>query len=85
MDQDMPHRISAPSRTAPGPRYSFVLKLVFIPKESSGAGSASDATISRPEWGMPQQLGTAWGGYKALSSLNLQSEAEHANMVLEHT
>lgn len=33
MEQDMPHRISAPSRDAPGPRYSLVWKLVFVPKD----------------------------------------------------
>jgi probable phosphoglycerate mutase len=69
MDQDMPHRISAPAKTAPGPRYSFVLKLVFVPKDTSQGlqedGRITAATISRVEWGLPQQLGNAWGGYES--------------------
>ena len=39
MDQDIAHRISAPARDAPGPRYSLVWKLVFWPKgEEAGDG-----------------------------------------------
>jgi hypothetical protein len=34
----MPHRISAPSARAPGPRYSLVWKLVFVPRGTPGGG-----------------------------------------------
>lgn len=54
MDQDMPHRINAPSQQAPGPRYSLVWKLVFYPK-----AEAKGFSISRPEWGSPLRLGSA--------------------------
>jgi probable phosphoglycerate mutase len=53
MDQDVTHRVSAPSQRANGkPRYSLVWKLLFIPR-------APDApcTIARPEWGTPLHFG----------------------------
>jgi hypothetical protein len=43
MDQDMPHRISSPSRIAPGPRYSLVWKLVLWPKGGGGGGGGGGA------------------------------------------
>jgi len=43
MDQDIVHRISAPSKTAPGPRYSLVWKLVFWPRDAPAAVSAAAA------------------------------------------
>ncbi|KXZ52552.1 hypothetical protein GPECTOR_9g596 [Gonium pectorale] len=40
LEQDLPHRISAPSREAPGPRYSLVWKLVLVPRQEAGVPSA---------------------------------------------
>lgn len=63
MDQDVAHRISAPSRQAPGPRYSLVWKLVLVPKATPGAGADDGTTtllsICRPEWGEPVRIGSA--------------------------
>ena len=50
MDQDVSHRLSAPSELAEGrPRYSLVWKLIFVPRKPGQI----PATISRPEWGPP--------------------------------
>ena len=54
MDQDVLHRVSAPSRSACVPRYSLVLKLCFYPKDPEARPS-----ILRPEWGEPIAFGTA--------------------------
>lgn len=54
MDQDVPHRISGPSKLAGCPRYSLVWKLVFCPKVRGASPS-----ISRPEWGPPTRFGSA--------------------------
>ena len=62
----MPHRISAPSRVAPGPRYSLVWKLVWVPREG-GQGparvqqerEAGYQSLCRPEWGEPVRIGSA--------------------------
>ena len=62
MDQDVLHRVSAPSRSARVPRYSLVLKLCFYPKDPEARPS-----ILRPEWGEPIAFGTA-GGRRAPSS-----------------
>jgi probable phosphoglycerate mutase len=75
MDQDMPHRISAPAKGTTGPRYSLVWKLVFFPRgqqrqeqeqqeEEEGAG----VFLARPEWGEPIRFGSAHAqqGVKAL-------------------
>ncbi len=72
MEQDMPHRISAPSRDAPGPRYSLVWKLVFVPKDRPAgqqqqgqqqghepAAAPPYQSICRPEWGEPVRIGSA--------------------------
>ena len=69
MDQDLLHRISAPSALASGrPRYSLVWKSVFIPKrdpllgldnENVQGGEATgqlQVMLSRPEWGKPMKL-----------------------------
>ncbi|CAG9463824.1 unnamed protein product [Pedinophyceae sp. YPF-701] len=54
MDQDVPHRVSAPSPVAGDvPRYSLVWKLVLLPHSTSRL-----TTLSRPEWGAPLQLGS---------------------------
>jgi hypothetical protein len=46
-DQDVPHRISAPSKAAEGrPRYSLVWKLVFFPKHGQPAQSPSSPSRS---------------------------------------
>ncbi len=55
MDQDVLHRVSAPSVLANGrPRYSLVWKLVFFPKHHCTQGS-----IARSEWGSPANIGSA--------------------------
>jgi len=48
MDQDVLHRISAPSREAPAPRYSVVWKLVFLPKKPNQTCSLALASWARP-------------------------------------
>ncbi|MEW5307344.1 MAG: hypothetical protein WDW36_009748 [Sanguina aurantia] len=54
MDQDVLHRLSAPSRLAQGrPRYSLVWKLVFLPL------GGAQPSIARPEWGPPTAFGSA--------------------------
>lgn len=54
MDQDVLHRLSAPSRLAQGqPRYSLVWKLVFLPL------GGAQPSIARPEWGSPTAFGSA--------------------------
>ncbi|KAI8463534.1 MAG: hypothetical protein J3K34DRAFT_142799 [Monoraphidium minutum] len=68
MDQDIAHRISAPSKAAPGPRYSLVWKLLLWPRDAAtGAGGGSGGGggargLSRPEWGPPQRIGSAAAG-----------------------
>ncbi len=68
MDQDMPHRISAPAKGVSSPRYSLVWKLVFYPKQdpdelaASGRDEQAGAKpvfLSRPEWGEPTRFGSA--------------------------
>jgi hypothetical protein len=75
MDQDVPHRISPPSRTAPGPRYSLVFKLVFWPHqgwgggEAAAAGAAGAAVAAGP--GAPAVSGLArpeWGPPQRIGS-----------------
>ena len=59
MDQDVTHRMTAPSKLANGkPRYSIVWKLLFIPKDPTITPS-----IARPEWGPPLQM----SGFKPAS------------------
>lgn len=57
MDQDVCHRISGPSRRAPGPRYSLVWKLVFVPRERG-----TFPTLARAPWGPPVRFGSAAPG-----------------------
>lgn len=52
MVQDVLHRASAPSASAPAPRYSLVWKLLFIPPE----GETTPPTLRRAEWGEPAQI-----------------------------
>jgi probable phosphoglycerate mutase len=66
MDQDMPHRISAPAKGTAGPRYSLVWKLVFFPREQQQQGEEEEEEeegegvfLSRPEWGEPIRFGSA--------------------------
>ena len=55
MDQDLLHRVSAPSPAAGRrPRYSLVWKLAFLPRAPGGA-----ACLARPAWGLPVSLGSA--------------------------
>ena len=66
MDQDVVHRVSAPSKAAGVPRYSLVLKLVFHPKAmipTTGKTAESEGFdgITRKEWGEPVLFGSAAG------------------------
>jgi probable phosphoglycerate mutase len=75
MDQDVVHRVSAPSKAAGVPRYSLVLKLVFHPKVTIPTNTNTDAAgnddddddfndldgITRKEWGEPVLFGSAAG------------------------
>ncbi|KAF6263406.1 hypothetical protein COO60DRAFT_1635230 [Scenedesmus sp. NREL 46B-D3] len=54
MDQDVVHRLSAPSHAAGRPRYSLVWKLVMLPKQPGGSCS-----LARPDWGPPTYFGSA--------------------------
>ena len=55
MDQDVLHRLSAPSKRAGGcPRYSLVWKLVFLPRQAG-----QRCCLARPEWGKPTDIGSA--------------------------
>lgn len=54
MDQDLLHRLSAPSTAAQRPRYSIVLKLLFHPRDMS-----RKCNLARPEWGRPAAFGSA--------------------------
>eukprot|EP00658_Telonema_sp_P-2_P006618 TRINITY_DN12501_c0_g1_i3.p1 TRINITY_DN12501_c0_g1~~TRINITY_DN12501_c0_g1_i3.p1 ORF type:complete len:385 (+),score=90.56 TRINITY_DN12501_c0_g1_i3:231-1385(+) len=47
MEQDMTHRICAPSAAAGRPRYSLVWKLVFLPKEKESAMSIQRAGLGK--------------------------------------
>jgi hypothetical protein len=54
MDQDLLHRISAPSSLAGvRPRYSLVWKSVFMPKLDPFLVGSKQVLLSRPEWGNP--------------------------------
>ena len=71
MDQDLLHRLSAPSRLAGRPRYRLVWKLALLPRPrvgrraGAGAGAAEEeappCSIARPEWGRPMPFGSAAG------------------------
>lgn len=53
MVQDVSHRASPPSASAPQPRYSLVWKLLFVPRE----GDEQPPTLHRAEWGrVPAQV-----------------------------
>jgi probable phosphoglycerate mutase len=55
MDQDITHRMSAPSKLANGkPRYSLVWKLLFVPKDA-----AISPSIAKTAWGPPVRLGAS--------------------------
>jgi len=59
-DQDLTHRISAPSQLAERPRYSLVWKLVFLPKrqhQSHDNDHVDYNNIIKREWGEPIHLG----------------------------
>eukprot|EP00887_Chlorella_sp_A99_P001233 scaffold14.g1233.t1 len=54
-DQDVLHRVSAPSAAAGGrPRFSLVWKLALLPRDRAAA-----PCITRPEWGPPAPVGSA--------------------------
>jgi probable phosphoglycerate mutase len=59
MDQDMPHRISSPSKAAPGPRYSLVWKLLWWPTGGPGSGTPA---LANPSGATAEQTGKASGG-----------------------
>ncbi|KAJ1637525.1 2OG-Fe(II) oxygenase superfamily-domain-containing protein [Pavlovales sp. CCMP2436] len=52
MVQDVLHRASAPSESAPAPRYSLVWKLLFVPAE----GAPEAPSLCRTQWGRPAQV-----------------------------
>ena len=55
MEQDVVHRVSAPSPAAGGRhRVSLVWKLAFLPKERGG-----EVRLARREWGPPAAIGSA--------------------------
>mmetsp|Transcript_2194 Transcript_2194/g.6499 ORF Transcript_2194/g.6499 Transcript_2194/m.6499 type:complete len:428 (-) Transcript_2194:172-1455(-) len=56
MDQDVLHRLSAPSKGAGRPRYSLVWKLAFLQRNRENKAACS---IARPEWGRPTPIGSA--------------------------
>jgi len=68
MDQDVTHRVSAPSPLADRPRYSFVFKLCMHAKDSTAS-----PTIARPEWGDAVRLGSATEKYRK------EAEEHHAS------
>jgi len=56
MDQDVSHKVTAPTEAAGGrPRYSLVWKLVLHAKENQAAGTSSFGS----EWGTPTEFGSA--------------------------
>ena len=57
MEQDLPHRLSAPSRAAGRPRFSLVRKLALWPREGTEAWARP--SVLRAEWGAPQRFGSA--------------------------
>ncbi len=62
MDQDVPHRIGAPSIAAgTQPRFSLVWKLVFWPKQDYAQGLATgvlqEMSIAKKQWGPAVHLG----------------------------
>lgn len=71
MDQDMPHRISAPSRQAPGPRYSLVWKLVLVPKDDHPAHAAVGAGQEGDEQGAAGEGGDAGAGEGTAALLSI--------------
>ncbi|KAG2485818.1 hypothetical protein HYH03_015528 [Edaphochlamys debaryana] len=62
MEQDVPHRISAPSAAAPGPRYSLVWKLVWLPKPGTAAAGGPPAGSSGGGKGSGKGRGRGKGG-----------------------
>ncbi|KAL4430009.1 hypothetical protein ABPG77_004379 [Micractinium sp. CCAP 211/92] len=55
LDQDIMHRVSAPSPAAGGrPRFSLVWKLALLPRRPGQA-----LCLARPEWGPPMSFGSA--------------------------
>lgn len=65
MDQDLPHRISAPSAAAARPRYSLVWKLIFVPDRGR---APCNLGLSRPEWGPATRFGSS-ADVKALGTV----------------
>ena len=63
MDQDITHRVSAPSVLAQhSARFSLVWKLVMHPKrgdDAAGSWAETRPSICRPEWGAPTKFGSA--------------------------
>lgn len=68
MDQDVLHRVSAPSGLAGGRfRLSLVWKLAFLRKSS--AKDHAEPCISRPEWGKPVSFGSGARVYSMLQEV----------------
>ncbi|KAK9819911.1 hypothetical protein WJX72_003865 [[Myrmecia] bisecta] len=72
MDQDVPHRISAPSLAAGRARYSLVWKLVFVPKVASLFEEQTPTLSLRHRGASLQPFGSATG---PPASLKLRSAA----------
>ena len=73
MDQDMYHRLSAPSLKAQRPRYSLVWKLLLIPKSAQ-----ERATLVRPDWPAPNLYGSAAKTRAPNPTLSSSSSATHS-------
>lgn len=74
MDQDVLHRISAPSVLAGGrPRLSLVWKLAFIRKEKN-AEKQVEPCIARPEWGQPVSFGSAARVYSMMQQIKVEAQ-----------
>ena len=56
LDQDVLHRVSAPSPLAKRPRFSLVWKLAFVPREPAPGEDVPPESIVRDEWGPPTCL-----------------------------
>ena len=55
MDQDVTHRVSAPSAAADGAEVFARAEAALLPEGEAGPGMG----LCRPEWGEPTRFGTA--------------------------
>jgi 2OG-Fe(II) oxygenase superfamily len=59
MDQDIMHRVSAPSRAAGRPRYSLVWKLALLPAGGGGSATPVPSLFLRQDGGAAVPFGSA--------------------------